>query len=390
MNKEEFINSTTGRVVQTSIHLTPYWAFVPNPLPPSIKPSWKLVNLLSEADREIGIVAGLARNIPDASILIEPFMRREAVLSSRIEGTHTALSELYGYESGHNLPGYSRSNEVLLENQEVLNYVKALKVGLERIKTEPINLELIKELHRILLYGVRGDEFTLGEFRDIQNFIGRSNDPSEAIFIPTPVAELSGSVKKLENYLLSGNQYPPLIRIAMIHYQFETIHPFLDGNGRVGRLLIVLLLVSWKLLPEPLLYPSSFFERNRELYYENLLSLSKNGDWENWLEFFLQMIIEESKATITRAKAMIDLKDKWEKVLQKNKVSEHYFKIIDSLFTKPFISVSDIEKSLDVTNKAARSMVERLASLGILDLVEERKYGRIYQTNELIAILQKH
>ncbi|MRS05835.1 Fic family protein, partial [bacterium] len=264
VKKEDFSKSTTGKVVQTSIHLTPYWAFVPNPLPPSINPSWKLVNLLSEADREIGIVAGLARNIPDASMLIEPFMRREAVLSSRIEGTHTALSELYGYEAGHFLPGFSRSNEVLLENQEVLNYVKALKVGLERIKTEPINLALIKDLHRILLYGVRGDEFTLGEFREIQNFIGRSNDPSEAIFIPTPVADLSAAVRRFEEYILTENQYPPLIRIAMIHYQFETIHPFLDGNGRVGRLLIVLLLVAWRLLPEPLLYPSSYFEQNRE------------------------------------------------------------------------------------------------------------------------------
>lgn len=390
MNKEDYQNSTTGKVVQTSIHLTPYWAFVPNPLPPSIAPSWKLVNLLSEADRELGIVAGLTRNIPDASILIEPFMRREAVLSSRIEGTHTVLSELYGYESGHMLPGFSRSNEVLLENQEVLNYVKALKVGLERIKTEPINLELIKELHRILLYGVRGDEFTLGEFREVQNFIGRTNDPSEAIFIPTPVADLSAAVKKLENYLLTGNQYPPLIRIAMIHYQFETIHPFLDGNGRVGRLVIVLLLVAWNLLPEPLLYPSSFFERNRELYYENLLCLSKSGDWEHWLEFFLLMIIEESRATISRAKAMINLKDKWEQLLFRHKTSEHYFKIINSLFKKPFISVSDIEKLLEVTNKAARAMVERLAILGILNLVEEKKYGKIYQANELIAILQIH
>lgn len=390
MKPEEFQNSTSGRLVRTSIFLTSYWAFVPNPLPPGIVADWDLVTLLSEADHQLGIVAGLARNIPEPAILIEPFMRREAVLSSRIEGTHTVFAELMGYESGHLLPGYSRNYADQKENQEVFNYVQALKVGLEWIKTKPVSLEMIKTLHRTLLSGVRGDDFSVGEFREMQNFIGRSNEPDDAVFIPVPVEELHRSLKAFEAYLKNGNKYPPLLRIAMLHYQFETIHPFLDGNGRLGRLLIVLLLVDWGLLPAPLLYPSAFFERNRDTYYSLLLNVSKTGDWEGWLRFFLEMIIDQSKDTVRRSNAILELKEQWEAQLKQNRTSVYYFRIIDSLFFRPFFSVSDIEKLLGVTNKAARSMVDRLVTMGIVNLSEDKKYGRVYQADELLRRLGEH
>ena len=388
MDRKDFINSPTGKLVQTRIHLTPYWAFVPTKLPPEIKPSWKLTGLISEADRAISELAGVGRTIPDPAILIEPFMRREAVLSSRIEGTHTGLEELLSFESGHQISGFPRSNLSLLENQEVLNYVTALKIGIEWIKNKPLNLNLLKEMNKILLSGVRGDESKPGEFRDVQNFIGRTNDPADAVFIPPPIEDLSECLKEFENYLIFGNSYPPLIRLGLIHYQFETIHPFIDGNGRVGRLLIVLLLAAWGLLPSPLLYLSAYFEQHREDYYQELLNVSKLGSWEQWLIFFLNAVIAQSKDAVKRSSGLIDLREKWRKQLNENKASSNYYTIVDSLFKKPYISVSDIEKLLGVTNRAARVMVVRLQKFGILDLVKEKKYGRVYEAQGIIQILQ--
>jgi Fic family protein len=213
MDPKNFNNSPSGKLVKTRIHLTPYFAFVPYSLPPDINPSWNLTGLLSEADRAISELAGVGRTIPDPSILIEPFMRREAVLSSRIEGTHTGLEELLVFESGHPIPGFSQSNSAKLENQEVLNYVKALKVGIDWIKEKPLNLTLIKELNKYLLFGVRGDESSPGDIREIQNFIGLTNNPEDAIFIPPPVDELPAILKNFENYLISGNPSSCTIRI---------------------------------------------------------------------------------------------------------------------------------------------------------------------------------
>lgn len=388
MDIKNFKNSPSGKLVQTRIHLTPYWAFVPNPLPPEITPSWKLTGLISEADRAISELAGVGHTIPDPAILIEPFMRREAVLSSRIEGTHTGLEELLGFESGHPIPGLIQSDSTKLENQEVLNYVKALKAGIEWIKEKPVNLALLKELNRILLYGVRGNESSPGEFRGVQNFIGRTNNPEDAIFMPPPVEELFGTLQKFEQYINSRNQYPPLVRLGLIHYQFETIHPFIDGNGRVGRLLIVLLLADWGLLPSPLLYLSAYFEQHRDDYYQELLNVSQYGSWENWLVFFLNSVIIQSKDAVKRSNDLIDLREKWRKLLIDQKASSNYYPIIDHLFEKPYISVSDTEKLLGISNKQARVMMTRLQNMGILVLPNEQKYGRVYEAQGILYILQ--
>lgn len=388
MDPKSFQHSPSGRLVNTRIHLVPYSAFVPNPLPPEIQPSWRLTTLISEADRAVSELAGIGRTIPDPAILIEPFMRREAVLSSRIEGTHTGLEELYGYESGIMIPGFEVNAKSKLENQEVSNYVKALKAGIEWIKQKPVNLELLKELNRKLLYGVRGDGGKIGEFREIQNFIGRSNNPDDAIFMPPPVDELSGLLKKFEEYLKVGNQYPPLLRIGLLHYQFETIHPFLDGNGRVGRLLIVLLLVAWGLLPSPLLYLSAFFEKHREEYYQGLLNVSQRGSWEEWLTFFLAAVITQSQDAVKRSIGLIDLREGWRKKLNQFKSSSDLFQIVDNLFEKPYLSIKDVEKMLGVTNRSAALDVAKLQKIGILVLTEEKKYGKIYEAREILDILR--
>ncbi|MHC1784193.1 MAG: Fic family protein [Anaerolineaceae bacterium] len=388
MDSKAFVNSPAGKLVKTRIHLTPYWAFVPNPLPPEVMSGWKLTGLISEADRAISELAGVGRTIPDPAILIEPFMRREAVLSSRIEGTHTGLEELLGFESGHQIPGFRSNNSSKLESQEVLNYVKALKAGMEWIRRKPLNLALLKEMNKILLFGVRGDEYKAGEFREIQNFVGQTNNPEDAIFIPPPVEELSGILKSFENYLISGNQYPPLVRLALIHYQFEAIHPFLDGNGRVGRLLIGLILVAWGLLPSPLLYLSAFFEHHRDDYYRELLFVSQKGSWEDWITFFLNAVITQSKDALKRSGGLIDLRENWRFILNNKKATSFYYTIVDSLFEKPYISVSDIEKLLKVTNRAARNMVSRLQQFGILEITQEKLYGRVYEAQGILQILQ--
>lgn len=388
MNPDLFRNSTSGRLVETRIHLVPYQAFVPNPLPPEITPDWNLTRLISEADRAISELAGLSRSIPDPSILIEPFMRREAVLSSRIEGTHTEIEELYSFESGHQLPGYAQSDVAQKENQEVYNYVTALKTGIASIAEKPLDLDLLKEMNKLLLSGVRGDEYSPGKFRDVQNFIGPTKDPADAVFIPLPVEELAGALRQLMSYLNVEDKYPPLVRIGLIHYQFETIHPFIDGNGRVGRLLFVLLLSAWQLLPSPLLYLSAYFEKNREEYYQQLLSVSQNGSWESWLTYFLNAVIAQSKDAVSRSRGLIDLRERWRAQLNEAKTSSNYYTILDKLFISPYISVSDIEKLLRVTNKAARTMVVRMENMGILFLPEDVKYGRIYEARGIIEILR--
>lgn len=389
MNPKLFANSPSGKLVQVSINLVPFQAFLPNPLPPEITPSWQLTQLISEADRAISELSGLSRSIPDPNILIEPFMRREAVLSSRIEGTHTGIEELYSYESGHNLPGYSTSDNAQKENKEVLNYVDALKAGIDWIKQKPIDLDLFKEMNRLLLDGVRGDDDSAGKFRDVQNFIGRSSHPEDANFIPPPVEDLSPLLRQLEQYINQDRNYPPIVKIALIHYQFETIHPFVDGNGRVGRLLITLLLSSYKLLPIPLLYLSAYFEDDKQEYYRQLLSVSQKGTWEAWLEYFLKAVIYQSKDAVKRSDGLIDLREGWRTKLNEQNTSSNYYTIIDRLFTTPYISVSDVEKRLGVTNKAARQMVKKLVDLDILVLSKDVKYGKVYEAKGIIEIIQK-
>ena len=252
---------------------------MPHPLPPELPFDAGLVNTLSDADRALGELAGLGRTLPNPQLLIAPFIRREAVLSSRIEGTQTDLTDLYAYEAGQ-LPLFAGLKMVPPESdvKEVTNYVRAMEYGLERLQTLPVSLRLIRELHGILMEGVRGDRATPGEFRRSQNWIGRPGCTlNEAEFVPPPVPEMHEALDAFEKYLHAGNTYPPLVRLAFIHYQFETIHPFLDGNGRIGRLLVTLLLVTWNLLPLPLLYLSAFFEQHRQAYYDLLRVVSEKG-----------------------------------------------------------------------------------------------------------------
>jgi Fic family protein len=305
MDLERFRTSPSGRLVRAGEEPAIYWAFVPHPLPPHLPLEPSLVRLLSDADRALGELAGLARTLPNASLLIPPFLRREAVLSSRIEGTRAGLAELYAYEAGQPV---SPPSDV----REVHNYVRAFEYGLERIHTLPVSLRLLRELHQRLMEDVRGEQATPGEFRRSQNWIGPPGCTlNQAHFVPPPVPEMNEGLDAFEKYIHGDDPSPPLIRLALIHYQFEAIHPFLDGNGRIGRLLISLLLAHWNLLPLPLLYLSAFFERNRQQYYDLLLAVSERGACSDWVSFFLRGVLAQATDANRRAKRLQDLQAEW-------------------------------------------------------------------------------
>src|SRR5437870_2723602 len=258
-----------------------YSAFVPSPLPPELNWTPRLIGLLSDADRLIGRLAGEGGRLPNPHVLIRPFVQREAVLSSKIEGTQATLGELLASEAGAVV---ERSPEDL---REVSNYVIALEHGIARLKRLPIGVRLIRELHEKLMRNVRGQHATPGHFRKIQNWIGLpGSTPATAAYVPPPPREVRSCLLSWEKFV-SESDLPPLVTIALAHYQFEAIHPFRDGNGRVGRLLITLFLVRRQLLPAPLLYLSAFFEASRRDYYDGLRGVSERGAWNDWVEYFL-------------------------------------------------------------------------------------------------------
>jgi Fic family protein len=389
MNPERYQKSTAGRLVQAWQDGTSYLAFAPNTLPPPLVLDAALFLALSEADRALGELAGLGHTMPNPNLLIGPFVRREAVLSSKIEGTQTGIADLYAYEAGQlYLPGMKPSPPES-DLQEVLNYVESLHYGLQRVNTLPISQRLLRELHERLMRGVRGQNATPGQFRQNQNWIGRSNDRlDQAEFIPPPVAEMQQCLDELERYIHSKDALPPLIRIGLIHYQFEAIHPFRDGNGRIGRLLISLLLSSWNLLPQPLLYLSAFFERNRADYYDLLLSISERGAWNEWLTFFLRGVAEQSRDAIQRAKQLQDLQQQWRQLLTQARASALLIHLADRLFETPILTIPQASKLLNVTYHSAQRNVEKLIEAGVLRQIGEGSHNRVFIADAILRVLE--
>jgi len=391
MDVERFRNSPSGRLLKVGADEAAYWVFLPNPLPPALPFDAELVHALSEADRALGELSGLGRTIPNPQLLIRPFVRREAVLSSRIEGTQADIADLYAYEAGQlSLPG---AKPVPLESdvREVFNYVRAMEYGLERLSTLPVSPRLMRELHEPLIAsrGVRGDKATPGEFRRSQNWIGRpACSLNEAEYVPPPVPEMQEALAALESYLHGENTYPPLMRLAFIHYQFEAIHPFLDGNGRIGRLLISLLLVNWNLLPLPLLYLSAYFEHHRQDYYDLLLAVSERGAWREWVMFFSRGVAEQAHDAIARAKRLQDLQMEWRRRLQTTaRTSASLLQLVDELFLSPTVTVPQVQKKLGVTHRAASQMVQRLVRENILQIVPGNVRNRQFKAAEILAVL---
>lgn len=357
-----------------------YHAFVPDPLPPKLEWTANLVRALSDADRAVGNLAGEGRRLPNPHLLIRPFIKREAVLSSRIEGTQATLGELLAAEAGS---AVERSPDDL---REVANYVVAMEYGVQRLNQLPLSLRLIRELHERLMEGVRGGRATPGEFRRSQNWIGPPGCTLQnASYVPPPVPEMNECLEALEVFL-HRRDVPPLAHIALAHYQFEAIHPFLDGNGRVGRLLIALFMVERRILPAPLLYLSAFFEATRQDYYEHLRAVTERSAWAPWLEYFLNGVARQAEDVLSRAQAIGDLLSGWQQTIA-GTASRTPGALVDLLAENPYWTVKRVAERLEVAFTTAQRAVDRLTAASILTEVSGAKRDRVYCARDILDIL---
>jgi len=371
-----------AKIPGTKVTTGGYSAFVPAPLPPQLDWTAELIATLSDADRLVGRLAGEGGRLPNPHILIRPFVRREAVLSSKIEGTQATLGELLAAEAGATV---NRSPEDL---REVGNYVVALEHGISRLKKLPLSVRLTRELHEKLMTGVRGHHATPGRFRTIQNWIGKpGSTAATASYIPPPPGEVEPCLAAWEKFL-HESKLPPLVTIGLAHYQFEAIHPFLDGNGRVGRLLITLFLIERQILPTPLLYLSAFFEASRREYYDNLRSVSEHGAWNDWLEYFLLGVARMSEDALRRAATINQLLAQWQRKVS-GESTNNPLRVVDLLGTNPFITAKGASEALGIAFTTAQRTIERLERAGIVKQVGEAKRGRVYCAQALLDILEE-
>jgi Fic family protein len=359
-----------------------YSAFIPAPLPPVLDWTPRLIRVLSDADRLIGRLAGEGGRLPNPHVLMRPFVRREAVLSSKIEGTEATLGDLLAAEAGAVV---ERSPEDL---REIGNYVGALEHGVSRLKKLPICVRLVRELHEKLMTGVRGHHATPGRFRTAQNWIGKPGSTlASASFIPPPPAEVEPCLAAWEKFLHESD-LPPLVTIALAHYQFEAIHPFLDGNGRVGRLLVTLFLIERKILPTPLLYLSAFFEASRRDYYDNLRGVSERGAWQEWLEYFLLGVARMSEDALSRARRINDVVTQWQRELA-GEATNTPGRMIELLAANPFVTTSGTARQLGVAFTTAQRAIERLERSGIVQQTSDARRNRVYCARALLDILEE-
>ncbi len=380
MNPKDFRDSAAGRCVKTS---EGYWAFVPDPLPPKINYDSKLISLLSDADRQLGELSGTGRLLPNPYLLISPYVHREAVSSSRIEGTRASLDDLYLYEAA------TKEKPRVDDVKEVRNYVLAMEHGMRLLDTMPVSIRLIREIHKVLMQDVRGGQATPGELRRVQNWIGHpGSTPMTATMVPPPVAEMAEALHDWEKYLHSKPAEPPLIQCALMHQQFESIHPFLDGNGRIGRLLITFFLIERKHLTQPLLYLSSYFEKHRREYYDRLLAVSQEGDWHGWLEFFLEGVVTQTADAIADSKRILELHAEYARQIAGAKsVPETARRIIDEVFVNPFVSISALSKRWELSFNSVKNGVTRLVDLGVLEELPGRQRNRLFVAEKLMELL---
>ena len=374
----EIVKSPTGQVIK---HQRGYSAYVPDPLPPNIRWDTQLVGTLSRADFVLGKLAREGSKLPNPHLLMRPFIAREAVLSSRIEGTQATIGEILAYNAGAPI----KQNPDL---QEVQNYIIALNFGLKRLNETPLSLDLIKEIHAKLMQDVRGSHANSGGFGRTQNWIGQAGCTlNTARFVPPPVDHLMDCLNEFERFLYD-RQLPPLIHIALCHYQFETIHPFLDGNGRVGRLLIALLLIEHKLLSAPFLYLSAFFEATRSEYYRQLFNVSSKGTWQDWLTYFLNGVAMQSEDALSRAERINELINKW-KLQMANATSHIAVNIIEHFAINPYLTISKIAEELDIAYSTAQRGIGKLEGAGIIKTVSANKRDKVYCATQILSILEE-
>jgi len=357
-------------------------AFVPAPLPPILAWSPDLVAAISEASLYLGRLSGQGAGMPNPHLLIRPFIRREAVLSSRIEGTQATLGEILAEEAG---AAVERAPEDI---REVRNYVIALEAGVAKLAKASLSLTLVKELHLTLMKGVRGDSASPGKFRENQNWIGApGSTPETARFVPPPPGRLPALLEDWERYMRERN-HPALAQAALLHYQFEAIHPFRDGNGRVGRLLIPLFLIERGLLPSPLLYLSAFFEANRRDYYDLLTAVSTHGEWEPWMLYFMHGVAQQSKDALGRVEKVNSLLDTWRRRLA-SRQTKTVMALVDRITGNPFVTVSGFATERKIAFTTAQRAIDALVGHKILQQTDDSRRGRVYVAKPLLLILDE-
>lgn len=357
--------------------------FVPDPAPRELAFSLRTVHLLDDASRAVGMLAGLGETIPNPRLLINPFLRKEAVFSSRIEGTVSSLSDVLRFEAFPERDP-ARSADV----REVHNYVVALEHGLELLQGLPISLRLVNSVHERLMSHVRGRDKRPGEIRSKQVWIGPPDSPIEdARFIPPAAELLSDLLRDWESYVNEDLEMPPLVRAAVMHYQFEAIHPYEDGNGRIGRLLIILFLCAQGVLTTPLLYLSSYFDRNRNQYYDHLLDVSVKGSWEPWLQFFFRGVSREARDALARSRRLRALQDEYRDKLQRARQSGNTLRLLDELFASPIMTAPRAARLLEVTPEGARIILDRLVKAEILEL-DKATWPRFYIARSILEAVE--
>ncbi|MBS0443282.1 MAG: Fic family protein [Proteobacteria bacterium] len=381
MRREDFKEPLQGELVTSPQGVL---AFVPAPLPPALAFDAALVRALSAADTSLAELSGMGRQVPNPHLLMAPYMRQEAVLSSRIEGTQASLSDLFEEELR---PAEATESPADADAREVRNYVRALEHGLRRLGELPLSLRLVRELHETLMQGVRGGDRNPGVFRTHQNFIGtRGSRIETATFVPPPPDRLPACLDAWEKFLHQRDEWPDLIQCALMHAQFETIHPFADGNGRVGRLLVTLFLLERRRLPQPLLYLSAYIEANKTEYYERLQRTRTHGDWRGWLLYFLEGVEVTARLAAAQVTALIALRDTYR---ARFAGQAGVLALIDALFANPITDAKRAAREMKKSDPTARNAIAALQAAGWLREVTGRRWGRWFVAHEIVELLHK-
>jgi Fic family protein len=380
VDPDQFVAAQRAHVVRSE---SGYLAFVPPPLPPRVDLDLRLAGRLASASLALGELGGSGRSLPNPHLLSRALLRREAVLSSRIEGTQASLSDLVRFEVA------GAADDQPTDVREVYNYLRAIDHVLAPDRRLPLSLSLLREAHAVLLRGVRGGYATPGEFRKTPNWIGSPGAMIDtATFVPPPPEQLWECLDSFEKYLHSRSDLPPLLDIAAIHYQFEAIHPFLDGNGRVGRLLVMLLLIEWQLLQAPLLDLSTYIEPRRDQYYEGLLRVSTHGDWDSWFWFFLDGVEHQARDARARATRLHDLREEMRGRVTTPRGSGLPALLVDSLFDVPMLTMTRAQKLLGVTHRAATLNIKKLIAAGVLEEIASRGRQRLFLARRIMSVIE--
>ncbi|UYN98035.1 MAG: Fic family protein [Enhydrobacter sp.] len=373
-----------GRYTQVTTGEERVRAFVPPPLPPEPPIDLgALVGRLSGADRAIGRLDGITVLLPDPALFLYMYVRKEAVLSSQIEGTRSTMSDLLRFETD------AASGKPVDDVREVSNYVDAMMYGLDRLKSFPLSLRLIREMHQRLLSSSRGDRQSPGEFRRSQNWIGGTR-PGNAVYVPPPVDELPACLDAFEKFIhVPTPTLPPLVKAGLLHVQFESIHPFLDGNGRLGRLLITLFLCTQEVLHQPLLYLSLYFKRHRETYYRLLQEVRERGNWETWLEFFLDGVTETAQGAFTTATRIVDLFARDRERIARSGRGGSLLRLYDRLQRNPFLTGPKAAELTGLSMPTVNVAFQELQRLGIVDEITGQARGRVYRYEAYVELLNE-